>query len=200
MRPYDRLLWGGLFVLVSVGAWGVGPQVAADGTSDPSFQRDFQFSFKVVTPEIRLGRYSDSDDALVVEIEGFETRERRHGAPDVPTKTVLVAIPPDARPWLEIKGEGRERFLRDRLPRPVPREEVVLSEADTRDLQAKLPEARRIEILSRAKRERFDRDPAIYAAAERYPRESAWLGRIGVVRDQRYVEVHVAGALRVGLS
>ena len=73
MRPNDRLIRGALLALALAGAWGVGPHVASGSSADPSLETDTQFSFKVVTPEIRLARHSEVDDSLVVEIEGVRT-------------------------------------------------------------------------------------------------------------------------------
>jgi hypothetical protein len=132
------------------------------------------------------------DGFQAVTVRGFETRERRVGAPDLPLKTVLVAIPPGAVPRLEVRSAGDE--IRPGIrPRPVPALESILTpeeaEAAERAAGAFLfGRSLGQEKLAR----RFEADRAVYSGTEPYPGRLAWLGRTGILREQRYVEVHLA--------
>ncbi len=137
------------------------------------------FVFRLSPPAPRVE--AQSDGTHQIEIEGFGTRTRRPGAPDIPHRTFLVAIPRDARPTLDVRVLG-ESSLQSILPRAVPRRMAKFDE----DLDDVGPSARR------GLAERVP-DPAIYDRTDRlFPERLAWLGEIGVLREQRYVEVHVA--------
>jgi len=141
---------------------------AAAGDAQDSFQ------YRLETPSPRL--LPGERGHVGVEIEGFETRGRRPGIPDVPWRTLLVAIPSGTEPRLEI-GEPEEGLLRlPVVPLPVPR---VIADRPALDEEASY-------------RRLFEPDRAVYAAARSYPESRAWLGKTGVLREQRYVELHLA--------
>ena len=91
-RPY----WGLFFLLLA--SWGVGPQ-ATETDERITAPDNAWFAFRLNTPTPTLS--DDGDGYYSIEIEGFETHQRRLGAPALPAKTVLVAIPPGAVPRLE---------------------------------------------------------------------------------------------------
>jgi hypothetical protein len=132
------------------------------------------------------------DGSHSVRVEGFGTLQRRIGAPDIPTKTVLVAIPPDARPTLEVRTEGVREYP-DVRPVPVGRRFVEVSPEKMRELERPgQSEAARQRILGPAVRTRREADPAVYGGQRLFPDRVAWLGETGFLRDQRYVELHLA--------
>jgi len=126
-------------------------QEAREGSPDA-------FRVRLSTPAPRVDAQADGTHRI--EIEGFGTRSRRPGAPDIPHKTILVAIPRDAQPSLLVRVEG-EAFVPEVRPRAVA------------------------ERSGRPAQDSLERHPAD-------PDRVAWLGQIGVLRDQRYVEVHIA--------
>lgn len=140
-----------------------------------------RFAFHVETPEALLT--AAPDGLFAVEIEGFDTHPRRPGTPDVPWRTVLVALPPEGEPQLEVVGVGSERRLRT-VPRPVPR--IV---TDTPEIEAP---ATLEPVAPSSMRPLYEIDPALYSATASDTPPLAWLGKIGILRDQRYVEVHLA--------
>lgn len=171
------VVWLGL--LASSG--GAGP--SADGKDKQDF-----YSFRVDRPT--LESVEQGDGTLELRMAGFRTSEGAPGAPDIPVKTVLVAIPPDAEPRLELRVIGRAT-RQARLPRPVP-EMQMQADPSAPLADAAAGDAR---LWSRAERPvlpHYRRDPRIFERAALYPARAAWLGEIGVVRDQRYVEVHLA--------
>jgi hypothetical protein len=136
------------------------PVPAASRTAEASSDGS-AFAFRVTTPPLRVQRQPDGYSTI--EIEGFGTRQRRSGAPDIPTRTFLIAIPPGVEPRLEVvESESGRRF------RPG------------------------LQVLRRSVTERHDPDPEIYQGGSPYPERLAWLGDTGILRDQRYVEIHVA--------
>ncbi|MCP3982456.1 MAG: hypothetical protein GY716_24400 [bacterium] len=134
-----------------------------------------------MTPPFELD--GQPDGSHVIKVEGFGAHQRRLGAPDVPHKTYLVAVPAGSVPRLEYTVGGEELYP-GVLPSPVPR---PVDEAGAGDLL----EFDRVAAAATV-RQRFEFDPAIYGGKQSFPSEVAWLGRVGVLRDQRYVEVHVA--------
>ena len=135
------------------------------------------------------------DDGYVqVEIEGFDSTERRPGAPDVPTRTVWIAIPPDAEPTLDVRVDpAKESVLPGIVPRAVLRRSVELSPEEREAVEADRTATEGVRSLERGARASRRADRRYYesdghGAATRV----AWLGETGYVRDQRYVEVHLA--------
>jgi hypothetical protein len=144
----------------------------------------------VRTPALTLVEHADGYHKI--EIEGFGTPQRRSGAPDIPTKTVLVAIPPNSTPRLEVRPLD-ERLHAGVRPLPVPRIHSRLTRDDAARLAAgDLLMSERMAIRRRAAHAVFEASPRYYEAAHPFPAEAAWLGPTGVLRDQRYVEVHLA--------
>jgi hypothetical protein len=144
------------------------------------------FVLRVETPPVESVAHEDG--YAEVRIRGFRTHEAGLGAPDVPTRTVLVAIPPGVTPRLSVRLTGSRGFHR-LLPRPVPR----LSLAPVRD---ETERGRQGEdgrgIDGRSVRPLYEPAPEHYRGEGTIPRRGAWLGKTGVLRDQRYVEVHLA--------
>jgi hypothetical protein len=133
---------------------------------------------------------ADDAEGARVHLNGFATRERGTGAPDIPTKTILVAIPPGVEPRLEVSATG-DSFRPGVVPAPVPREvgEIdVLARGELLRGQDRLIDSSRADEV----RKIYEKAQAIYAGTRTFPERLAWLGETGVLRDQRYVEVHLA--------
>ncbi len=162
--------------------WSGGHAGPSAGAAEASFR------FRVDRPT--LESVDQADGTVELRMAGFRTSEGAPGAPDIPVQTVLVAIPPDAEPRLEVQVIGRTT-RRARLPRPVPQMQMQ-ADGSSPPGPAAAGDAR---LWAQAKRPvlpRYQRDPRIFERAALYPARAAWLGEIGVVRDQRYVEVHLA--------
>lgn len=121
---------------------------------------------------------ADEDGFVRIEGRGLEVIERREGYPDLPTATVWVAIPPGAEPSLEV-DPGRTRARQPAVPAPAGRRGERMAPASRQSAR-------------RAAASRVAPDEAVYGAPGAWPEQVAWLGRTGVFRDQRYVEVHLA--------
>ena len=125
-------------------------------------------------PVLRASDRESVEPAIV----GFGTSSRA-GEPALPVKILLVAIPAGATPELVIhRSVARE--LRHLDVAPVPREQV-------RDRQGAYeggadPERRNIT-------REYRRNPAIFGQDALFPEAPVRLGRIGTLRDQRFVEV-----------
>lgn len=162
----------------------------ADESIVDAVATDDGFVFRVVTPKPKLEL--EPDGSAAVTIEGFETQQRLAGAPDIPHRTLLVAIPPDAEPRLEFRVLGKPSQYAVQ-PRAVGKRLADLDEADQEALNdPELDEERRIAIFQRSARFSRTPDRSIYEGRRTYPENLAWLGATGVIRDQRYVEVHLA--------
>jgi hypothetical protein len=145
------------------------------------------FKFRVVVPSVIV---VDDVEGARVNLDGFLTRERGPGFPDIPTKTILVAIPPSVEPRLEVSPTG-DSFRPGVIPAPVPRE---VGELDILARGESFTGQDRLSAPSRTQKVRkvYERAEAIYAGGGTFPERLAWLGETGVLRDQRYVEVHLA--------
>ena len=165
------------------------PQAAAVEPSETKVRSE-SFSFRLDTPAITFA--PGPDGATDVTIEGFGTATQRPGAPQLPTHTFLIAIPPGVEPRLEFRVLGEE-FRKGVLPSPAP---VVVGEptaAQQLELErADGDPARRLEILRNSTRTVRKASPSVYRGTQRYPEQPVWLGSTGVLRDQRFVEVHLA--------
>ena len=84
-------------------AWGVGPQWTIAETAKSSGQSGY--AFQVDVPEPRFLAHQDGSSKI--EIEGFGTKERRPGAPNLPSKTFLIAIPPGTKSGQKLRLRGR---------------------------------------------------------------------------------------------
>jgi len=140
-----------------------------------------RFAFRAHTPSVSL---TPAEDWFSLSIEGFGVRARSAGAPDIPTRIVRVAIPPGVTPSLIVRA-SEESLRPGARPRPVPRERVDFSES----VEAGSGDVRPARV---ERRPAYVQNGAIYAGREPYPARLAWLGEIGTLRDQRYVEVHLA--------
>ena len=140
------------------------------------------FTFRVTVPHLQPTW--NPDGTINLAIDGFRVRERRSGVPDLPTHIVLVAIPPDSVPRLAIRNVDESEISGAR-PRAVPRERVEFSE-NPLAAPGERPRIRRLK--------EHREDPSIYGGSALYPRRVAWLGEVGQLREQRYVEVHLAPA------
>ena len=98
-----------------VAAWGVGPQLAIAEITVSSGQQGY--AFQVDVPEPRFLAHQDGSSKI--EIEGFGTKERRPGAPNLSSKTFLIAIPPGTTPRLEYSRRGALRRFQT-VPSSVP--------------------------------------------------------------------------------
>jgi len=151
--------------------------------------RDDAFTFEIDAPLVSV--VPGSDGFAEVRAEGYDGKETLAGRPDLPRKVVLLALPPGATPRLIVRRLG-ETGRRASRPRPVPRAVPARTEVpdgfesveDAARRLSEAPEAPAIYVT--------EAEPSIYGAAETWPAEPVWLGREGVLRDQRYVEVHLA--------
>ncbi len=183
--PLGRLAWGVVLLFISLGQAVSGP---AKTSGDE--QSSYRYSFRVESPTPSLTPRENG--SIEIEIEGFGTPVRRPGAPDLPTRTYLVAIPPGVAPRLEVRV-AEQLFHAGKIPRPTAERIQELDERQHEKLiEADADPALRSRVLSDASREVRRQDPAIYQGAQLFPRQIAWLGETGVLRDQRYVEVHVS--------
>ena len=94
--------------------WGVGSP--ADTAVEPVGEaRDLaRFTFRVTTPPVLLAKDPDGSDTIG--IRGFGTRERVPGAPDLPSHTVLIALPPGATPVLDVRPLASRWVTRPKYP------------------------------------------------------------------------------------
>ncbi|HEV8122191.1 MAG TPA: C25 family cysteine peptidase [Candidatus Polarisedimenticolia bacterium] len=117
-------------------------------------------------------RFEALGDGSIARLDGFGESSRTD-EPAVPIKILLVAIPEGMTPALEI-GRSDVRPIGDYDAAPVPRLRV-------RDRAAADPE--------RDATPEFRRDPAVYGRHAWFPQSPVRLGRIGYLREQRFVEV-----------
>lgn len=188
-----RVVVGGLLFSLVVSVRGAGPEKDlapritphVSASSSPS---SFAFTFEIPPLRVEPG----PDGFSVVAVEGLDASERALGAPDLPTRTLLIAIPPDASPSLDVRLSEEERRPGVR-PRAVGRRSVELSSGERLDVEGVGRAAgARVGLLERRLRQSYRPDPEIYEGDAPYPPRAAWLGATGVLRDQRYVEVHLA--------
>lgn len=179
----------GAILAALLGVWGSVLTSPASSASHPN--RDLRFEFRLSTPDIELERRPDG--FAEIQLEGFGTHGRRPGAPSLPLKSYLVAIPPGVVPRLEVRLTAPASYLPGVIPRPVPRSDTTLSAAQSTALiKADPSPAHRTQVLTEATRLVYEVDPAVYEGDAVFPAEVARLGRTGVLRDQRYVEVLVS--------
>ncbi len=175
--------WALIAVLAGIG--GVGPQAS----DSKAAAEDSGFTLRESTPSPQFEQRADG--TTTIRIEGFATQERRPGAPDVPTKTVLIAIPDGAVPRLEI-GPSTEVAHPGLIPRPVPRSVAYL---DAEDEKSRFTRSGTKQFAARRQVHRRDHylpDSRYYDGPAKFPERVAWLGKIGTLRRQRYVELHLA--------
>ncbi|HKQ62702.1 MAG TPA: C25 family cysteine peptidase [Candidatus Polarisedimenticolaceae bacterium] len=143
-----------------------------------------RFSFTLTTPPLEVSPPSDGYNE--VRLRSFASRSRRAGAPDLPERTVLVAIPPGTEPRLEFRVVA-ERLQRGVVPRPVPQRLLDSSADEAAERTDEVVELGAGKVLTR-----YAPDPALYEDESLDPPAAVRLGAIGVLRHQRYVEVQVA--------
>lgn len=155
---------------------------AADGDADRSFHLRSETPALVAIPA--------GDGFFDVRLEGYRPLDGPPGTPDLPVRTVLIALPPGATPRLEVHADGPlER--RPAIPRPVASYEPdpTLRPAQYANPGQALAQAALSEPVAS-----YAADPRYYEGTAVYPERVAWLGDIGVLRDQRYVPLHLAPA------
>jgi len=170
-------------------AWGMSLQPAIAST--PTGSDRSEFAFQVDVPEPRFIAHQDGSSEI--EIEGFGTKERRSGAPDLSSKTVLIAIPPGSTPRVEYTHAGTVRRL-EIVPRSVSSRRIDMSRVDESALSRADPDPiERLKLLRGAAYDDVKPDPAIYAGGTE---DQPWvhLGPTGIFRNQAFVPVHVRGA------
>lgn len=129
-------------------------------------------------------------------LPGFDSVLKPPGAPDLPEKMVRIAIPPGVVPRLEVhadpdvltpafRPQAVERSVREWVEEGD--DEVVALEGGKRSGFAERAAERKSSVV----RERVE-NASIYEGDGLYPAQVAWLGAIGTLRGQRYVEVHLA--------
>ncbi len=187
MRAPKVLIGGGFAIWMAIGRGVASPSdVAIRGIGET---RDASgFTFQVTLP--RVEESGDSDSA-VIRVSGFDSRRLHPGAPDLPGKTVLVAIPAGVTPFLEVRP-GPESIVPGIVPRAVPRhivERLVEGPETPGEAAAVLISERTHEVSLRE-----ERIPSreIFAGRKVFPSAIASLGKTGMFRHQRYVEVHLA--------
>ncbi len=154
------------------------PVVSTDNTS--------QFTFQLTTPAPVLS--SLPDGSTRVRLAGFEGRNSRPGIPDLPFQVFRVAIPLGAAPRLVV-SVPQEYSLPGVKVASVPRQVA--------DVPVESPADEPPELLrdglrpNLARRDVYEPDPSIYHSAYRWPEAVAAIEKIGIFRDQRYVEVRV---------
>ena len=184
----------GLSIWIVV-AWGVGTQLTTAVAASGSGQSEY--AFQVDVPKSRLLAHQDGSSQI--EIEGFGTTERRPGAPNLPSKTFLIAIPPGSTPRLEYTHLGALRRF-ETVPTSVPHRRLDLGRVDSLALsRVDANPIERFKLLRGAAYDVFEPDPAIYAVGTE---DQPWvyLGPTGILRHQSYVPVHVRGARWDGRS
>ncbi len=198
--PVRGLAWG-LLIALGVGESLGSPPPVLQAVGD--VQGEPKFAFRVSPPALSL---VPTTDGTRLELAGFGDQQRQSGAPEVPSRTIRVAIPPGTTPRLEIVP-GTDEVLPGVRPRPVSRRVgEVPGEADETAVDARAAQDRPA-AGAQIRDERIE-DREIYEGSRVFPEAIARLGEIGVLRDQRYVEVHLApvrfdprlGGLRVTRS
>ena len=178
----------GLLIWIIV-AWGVGTQLTIAEATLGSGQSEYAFQVDVPEPRFLIHQ----DGSSKIEFEGFGTQERRPGAPNLSSKTFLIAIPPGSTPRVEVTLVGAVRRL-EILPSSVPHRRLDMARVEAADLaRAEADPVERFKMLRRAAHDVFEPDTAVYAAGIQ---DQPWvhLGPTGVLRNQSYVPVHVRGA------
>jgi len=145
-----------------------------------------------LTVDVPAPVVSSTAEGAAVVLPGYEVPAREPGAPELPARSLLVAIPAGSSPTLRFRVLD-EVALPGARPRPVPslrfrsRERfptVAEATAGTGEGASDLG-------LDIERREARVADPAAYAApAEPIVR----FGRTGTLRDQAFVEVRIAPA------
>lgn len=156
------------------------------------------FAVTVAAPPIELAPVDGAPGFRRVSAAGWAGRAEA-GWPELPQRVLRFAIPSSARPTLSVRVVS-ESAIPGVVPAPAPIA-VYDSEEDTAPDAVESAERRRA-VRSTLE---YRPDPRAYVSGEGSDLPVAWLGKVGTMRRQRYVEVHVApfrfdarsGALRV---
>jgi len=186
MRTPKILIWGGFAVTMAIGRGASSPSdVAIRGVGET--QDAARFTFQVTLPGVEE---SGDPGSATIRVPGFDARLQLPGAPDLPTKTVLVAIPDGVTPALEVRA-GPDSVRPGVIPRGAAQrfvERVVEGPGSPRAEASVLVMERTDEVSVREERLQ---DPAVFTGEEVYPGAIARLGKTGAFRGQRYVEVQL---------
>ncbi len=183
MRATRRAAFWGLLVLAIIGRGQASPSdVVLEALRTPPDASGAGFRLLVPPPQIE-----PTPEGARVRLRGFDTPERAPGAPDLPTHSVLVAIPPGSTPRLAIRSLGEETLPGIR-PAPVPRWVAEGAEPSGSPFP-ETPELARGSLRSRPLREAEAR---FYEGRAPYPRDLAWIEEVGVLRDQRFARIRLA--------
>ena len=146
------------------------------------------FVLHVEAPEPAFS--NGQDGTLKVTAPGYGPYVTEPGQPNLPVKTYRVAIPNDGEPTLSFVLGSRETYP-GRIPEPHPRFFERGGRAGSR-LRRNL-DARELDGDEALRRQaEYRQDPRIYQGSRLWPEAPVWLGQIGNLRYQRFVEVHVA--------
>jgi len=177
--PRRLALWGFLLAMASGRGVGSPPGPAVQPVGDPGSTSGFTFRLDI--PALSLAETPDGRAA--VQLEGFGPLRAGPGFPDLPSRTFLVAIPPGVEPRLSVRVLAEDE-LRGIRPQPLGKEIAEVHSDPLAPAEAKDAIFRNV-----TRRERRDENPDIYEGRAPYPSEPVRLGKIGILRDQRYVEV-----------
>lgn len=178
--PRRLALWGFLLAMASGRAVGSPPGPAVEPVGDPAGGSGF--TFRIETPALSLAETPDG--RAQIGLEGFGPLRGPAGFPELPSRTFLVAIPPGAEPRLTVRVLAEDTIPAVR-PRPIPAFVTDFPEEPAGEV------AREAIFPGAVRREVREESPAVYRGRFPYPLEAARLGKVGVLRDQRYVEVAV---------
>lgn len=131
------------------------------------------FRFLVSGPRVRLKPAEGGETEVA--IRGFDVPLDRPGAPALPLRSWLVAVPFGADVRVEARAL-RTRRIEGVVPRPVPGVQRPSGDRGDRDFEP-------VAV--------FDRDPALYRGSRPFPEAWVRLGSTGILRDQRYAEIVV---------
>lgn len=144
-----------------------------------------RYRLRVDTPPLRV---EAADQGYVrLELEGYDARFGGVGAPELPARTILVAIPRGAKPRLLVSPAGS---VETRQVRPVPFV-PARSRLSAAELGVGVPHVDPEPAESVPAPRRFEEGVA-FGREAMFPEQSVWLGEVGRMRDQDYVAVHIA--------
>lgn len=159
-----------------------GSQVAAQSPSQAQL-RLLQSTVGGVTLELASPSYEkyslkvEGQPYVALSAQGLG-RIAKEGAPQLPTRGTMIALPPGAEATLKVTAED---VIRETLTAPVV-------PAVTEQVQLDLAQPRAFPST----RELVRPDQAIYSARGLYPRELAWIEKVGNWRSQRYALIQLS--------
>ena len=129
------------------------------------------------TPAYQLGAETILGQRFAtLSAEDMATTSQTH-APDMPSKSVLVGIPPTGEVYLDIESLGTRRRSTSLPIMPLAGPPTFT------DAEQALQDAGMDERMS------YEMDPAVYRSAGLFPRTPIELGEIGWLRDQRVIRI-----------